>query len=165
MIDSTLVNRMRVVIGALLVGVLVHSSIASAQEDAIGIVKTVKDQAYIIRGDERVRCQIGDAVFQQDALETDETGSLGVTLKDNTRLSLGPQSYLMLNEFVFNPKQEEYSFMTKLLRGTLVYLSGIIAKLSPESVSIETPTATVGIRGTRLVIRVEDEERLANQEG
>jgi hypothetical protein len=144
--------------GILLMGILVSPLIAAAQETAIGIVKLVKDHAFILREDERVNCQAGDKVFQHDVLETDDTGSLGVTLKDNTRLSLGPKSRLSLNEFVFNPKQEEYSFVTEIIRGTLVYISGIMAKLSPESVVIKTPTATVGIRGTRLVIRIEDEK-------
>lgn len=153
-------------LGILLIGLFMHASVASADEYAIGTVKSVKDHAFIIRGDDRIECQIGDAIFQHDALETDESGALGITLKDNTRLSLGPQSYLTVDEFIFNPKQEQYSFVTKMIRGTLVYLSGIIAKLSPESVSIKTPTATVGIRGTRLVIRIDQEiEEGTNQEG
>ena len=149
----------------LLIGVLVHASMATAQEKAIGIVKTVKDHAFIMKEEERVRFHVGDAVFQNDVLETDETGSLGVTLKDNTRLSLGPNSRLAVKEFIFNPKQEEYSMVTEIMRGSLVYLSGIMAKLSPESVSIKTPTATVGIRGTRLIIRIEDEDPPNDEEG
>jgi len=161
----TIKNQLMVLLGILLIGLFMHTSIASADERVIGTVKSVKDHAFIIRGDKRIKCQIGDAIFQHDALETDESGALGVTLKDNTRLSLGPKSYLTVNEFIFNPKQEQYSLVTEMIRGTLVYLSGIIAKLSPESVSIKTPTATVGIRGTRLVIRIDHEEDRPNQEG
>ncbi|GJL65857.1 MAG: hypothetical protein NPIRA05_08280 [Nitrospirales bacterium] len=157
-------NRMNILLGILLFGMFIHASTVIAEDRVIGTVKSVNDHAFIIRGDERIRCQIGDAIFEHDALETDESGALGVTLKDNTRLSLGPKSYLTVNEFLFNPQQEQYSLVTKILRGTLVYLSGIIAKLSPESVSITTPTATVGIRGTRLVIRIDPEEDRANQD-
>jgi len=161
----TVKKGMKVLLGILLMGLFMYPPIASADEYAIGTVKSLKDHAFIIRGDERIKCQIGDAIFEHDALETDESGALGVTLKDNTRLSLGPKSYLTVDEFMFNPQKEQYSLVTKILRGTLVYLSGIIAKLSPESVSITTPTATVGIRGTRLVIRIDQEEDRANQEG
>ena len=160
----TLRNRLRACGSILLFGLFLHSSNALAQDQAIGIVKLVNDHAYILREDKRITCQIGEKLFQHDVLETDDTGSLGVTLKDNTRLSLGPKSRLMLNEFVFNPKQKEYSFITKIIRGTLVYISGVIAKLSPESVSIKTPTATVGIRGTRLVIRIEGDEASTDKE-
>ena len=141
-----------------------HSSVASAAQHAIGIVKTVNAQAFTIRGDHRFRCQIGDSIFQHDSLETDVAGSLGVTLKDNTRLSLGPKSYLTLNEFIFNPKQKQYSLVTEIVSGTLVYLSGTIAKLSPESVSIKTPTATVEMKGTRLAIRIDQENDQSIQE-
>ncbi len=144
----------------LLIGLSAAPAITAAQEKAIGIVKQVNGQAFIIRKDERIDCKIGDEIFQHDILETNNAGSMGVTLKDNTRLSLGPKSRLSLNEFVFNPKQEEFSFVTTIIRGTLVYISGIMSKLSPESVSIKTPTATVGIRGTRLVIKIGDEEGL-----
>ncbi|WP_447969480.1 FecR family protein [Nitrospira sp. M1] len=165
MIANTTRNRIYILTGILLVGLFIHPSKTWAEPNAIGTVKTVNDHAFIIRGDARIPCQVGDTIFQHDALETDETGSLGVTLKDNTRLSLGPKSHLTVREFIFNPQQEEYSLVTEMIRGTLVYLSGIIAKLSPESVSIKTPTATVGIRGTRLVIRIDHEEDHANQEG
>jgi len=157
-VRHTVGNRMSVVGGLLLVGVLVLPSIATAEAKSIGNVKTVNDHAFITRGEERLPGHVGDLVFQHDVLETDEKGSLGVTLKDNTRISLGPQSRLALIEFVFNPKDEEYSFVSEIMRGTLVYLSGMMAKLSPESVSIKTPTATVGIRGTKLIIKILDED-------
>jgi len=81
-----------------------------------------------------------------------------VTLKDSTRLSLGPKSRFALKEFTFHPQKEEYSFVSEIMRGSLLYISGVMAKLSPESVSIKTPTSTVGIRGTRLIIRIEAED-------
>ena len=80
-----------------------------------------------------------------------------MTLKDNTRLSLGPSSRLTLEEFTFNPRKEEYSFISEMAKGTMVYLSGMMSKLSPESVSVKTPVATVGIRGTRFLIRIDDD--------
>ncbi|GJL54641.1 MAG: hypothetical protein NPIRA02_17730 [Nitrospirales bacterium] len=165
MIVNAVLTRRYLLAGLLLVGLCSHTSIALAEQPVIGTVKTVNAHAFIIRGKDRIQCHVGDAIFQRDVLETDETGSLGVTLKDNTRLSLGPTSHLTVHEFIFNPQHEHYSLVTEMIRGTLVYLSGIIAKLSPESVSIRTPTATVGIRGTRFVIRIDHEEDQTNQEG
>ena len=134
-----------------------HATLAKAEEKAIGIIKIAKGDSFVVREQERTACKIGAAVFQRDVLETDKNGSLGVTLKDNTRLSLGPSSRLTLEEFTFNPRKEEYSFITNMAKGTLVYLSGMMSKLSPESVSVKTPVATVGIRGTRFLIRIDDE--------
>ena len=139
-----------------------HATLAIAEEKAIGIIKIAKGDSFVVREQERTACKIGGAVFQRDVLETDKNGSLGVTLKDNTRLSLGPSSRLTLEEFTFNPHKEEYSFISNMAKGTLVYLSGMMSKLSPESVSVKTPVATVGIRGTRFLIRIDDEGNMDN---
>ena len=139
-----------------------HATLATAEEKAIGIIKISKGDSFVVRGKERTACKVGGSVFQRDVLETEKNGSVGVTLKDNTRLSLGPSSRLTLEEFTFNPRKEEYSFISKIARGTLVYLSGMMSKLSPESVSVKTPVATVGIRGTRFLIRIDDEGNIDN---
>jgi hypothetical protein len=43
-----------------------------------------------------------------------------------------------------------------MLKGTVAYLSGLISKLSPDSAHLETPTASIGIRGTKFVVKVEE---------
>jgi hypothetical protein len=80
---------------------------------------------------------------------------MGVTFKDNTRISLGPSTRVIIPKFVFSPSEQHYGFVLRLIAGSLQYLSGLTAKLSPDSMKIETPTATVGVRGTRLLARAE----------
>jgi len=63
-----------------------------------------------------------------------------------------------VNEFAFSPGEGKMSIVTRLLKGSAVYLSGIIARLSPESVRFETPVANIGIRGTMFAVKVEDPE-------
>ena len=140
-----------------LIVLILHPIVAMAQSKSIGMVKVSKGDTSIVRDDKHVRGKIGLSVFQNDVLETGKDGSLGVTFKDNTRVSLGPNSQLSLKEFSFNPKEKEYSFISEIARGTLVYISGMMSKLSPESVSVKTPSATIGIRGTRFLIRIDDE--------
>ena len=139
--------------------VMLQTEIVSGKEGAIGIIKVTKGETYIVRNGEREPSVMGTDVFQSDVLVTGEDSSLGVTFKDNTRVSLGPNSQIAVNEFVFNPKREEFSFVTKMIRGTLVYLSGMIGKLSPESVAINTPVATIGTRGTRFLVRIDEQEQ------
>ena len=155
---------MRSLLCILLVVCGAHATVAMAEEKPIGIIKIAKGDSFVVRKSERTPCKLGSAVFQRDVLETSHNGSLGITLKDNTRLSLGPNSQLTLNEFAFNPRQEEYSFITEMARGTLVYLSGMMSKLSPESISVKTPVATVGIRGTRFLIRIDREKTISHSE-
>jgi hypothetical protein len=130
---------------------------ASAQEgDVIGYVKTVSGEAYVQRGDVRVPAEAGTPVHRGDVLHTGAPGALGVTLKDSTRLSLGSDSELTLRQFAFVPSENELGFVARLTRGTLLYVSGVIAKLSADAVSVETPVATIAVRGTRFLVRVEE---------
>jgi len=70
-------------------------------------------------------------------------------------LSLGPNSSLVIEAYLFEPDRRAYSFISRITNGTLQYVSGLIAKLSPGSVEIKTPVATLGLRGTRLLVRVD----------
>lgn len=140
-----------------LLALLLASSAASAQESqAIGYVKTVEGEAFVQRGDERIAAAPGTAVYRNDMLATGAQGALGLTLKDSTRLSLGPSSELTLSRFEFVPSENRLGFVARLTRGTLLYISGVIAKLSADAVSVETPVATIAVRGTRFLVKAED---------
>ncbi|MDP6707342.1 MAG: FecR domain-containing protein [Alphaproteobacteria bacterium] len=144
---------MRIVaVAALLVAALWVGPSAAA-EDAIGSVKTVEGSAHVERAGKREAAKVGTAVFRHDALQTGKDGSMGVTLKDETMISVGPNTELHLDSFAFEPEEKKYSFVTRISRGTLFYVSGLIAKLSPQSTKVVTPGGTVGVRGTRFVVR------------
>ena len=149
---------MRTSIVLLIIVLSLHPIEALAKGQAIGMIKVSKGDSFVIRDGKRINGQIGRSVFQEDVLETGKDGSLGITLKDSTRLSLGPNSRLKLNEYAFRPRQKEYSFKSEMARGTLVYHSGMMARLAPESISVKTPAGTIGIRDTRFLIRIGDEE-------
>ena len=71
---------------------------------------------------------------------------------DDTRISLGPNSELTVDRYVYEPAQGLFDLVARLYRGTAAYLSGAIGKLSPESVQFKTPTATIGVRGTSFLV-------------
>jgi hypothetical protein len=75
---------------------------------------------------------------------------------DETLLSLGPESLVVVDQYVFAPRQGKFSIVLKMLRGTAAYLSGLISKLTPEAAHFETPSASIGIRGTHFVVKVEE---------
>jgi hypothetical protein len=92
-------------------------------------------------------------VYESDGLRTEADGRLGITLKDDTRLSLGPDTELRLDRFAFSPAENRFGFVLKLVRGVVAYVSGRIGRLAPESIRLETPDGVVGIRGTRVVVQ------------
>jgi hypothetical protein len=119
-----------------------------------GSIRTVKGEAYILRDGKKLPAAMGTPVQVQDVLRTGPDGSVGLVLRDDTALSLGPSSELALKTFTFQPNEGLFGALIGLVRGTLVYISGRIAKLAPGSVRLETPVGIVAVRGTKLLIKI-----------
>jgi len=125
------------------------------QPSPAGRVKIASGSAFIVRGSASIPARPGDAVFAADTLRTGLDGAVGVTLKDDTRLSLGPGSEVRLERYVYAPEVGGLGMVLKFVRGVAAYVSGRMAKLAPDSIRLETPAAIVGVRGTTLAIRVD----------
>lgn len=122
---------------------------------AVGRIKVVSGSAFILRQNATIPAELGQAVFETDGLRTGADGRIGVTLKDDTRVSLGPNSEARIDRFVYAPADGRLGFVFNIVRGVAAYVSGQIAKLAPDSIRLETPAAIVGVRGTSLAVRVE----------
>ena len=120
-----------------------------------GRIKVASGSAFIVRESKLIPARAGQVVFEADGLRTGAEGRIGVTLKDDTRVSLGPNSEVHLDRFVYAPSDGRLALVLKIVRGVAAYVSGQIAKLSPDSIRLETPAAIVGVRGTSLAIRVQ----------
>lgn len=119
-----------------------------------GWVRVSSGEATIDRGAQTIPARVGLPLFETDTLRTGSDGRLGFTLKDDTRVSLGPNSALRVDAVQYAPAEGRLALGLKVLRGAVAYVSGRIAKLAPDSVRLETPAAIVGVRGTTLVIQV-----------
>jgi len=124
------------------------------QPSPVGRVKVVSGSAFVVRSGASMRAEVGQSVFESDSLRTGEDGGIGVTLNDDTRLSLGPSSEVSLDSFKYAPAEGSVGLAMRFLRGIAVYVSGQIAKLAPDAVRLETPSAIVGVRGTTLAVHV-----------
>ena len=124
---------------------------------AAGRIKIASGSVFIVRAGAIIPAQAGQMVFEADALRTGADGRLGLTLKDDTRLSLGPSSEIRLDRFDYAPAEGRLGFVLNVVRGVAAYVSGRIAKLAPDAVRLESPAAIVGVRGTTVVIRASQE--------
>jgi hypothetical protein len=116
--------------------VIAAASPAQAQQpSAAGRIKVVSGAAFIVREGKLVPAQIGQDVLTADAL--------------------GPSSEVRLERFSYATADGGLALVLKFVRGAAAYVSGRIAKLSPDSIRLETPAAIVGVRGTSLAIRVD----------
>jgi hypothetical protein len=137
------------------VAVVAVAAPAIAQPSAAGRIDRLAGTAFILRAGAHVPIKAGDAVLETDVLRTGPDGRIGVTLKDDTRLSLGPGSEVRLEKFLYSPSEGKIGLALRVARGLVAYVSGRIAKLAPDAVRLETPAAIVGVRGTTLVIQAE----------
>lgn len=132
---------------------------AMGGESAIGKTKTGKGDIVVIRSSKEIPINIGDKLYQKDIIRTGVNSSVGIIFEDNTILSLGPKSEIEIDEYVFAPEKGMMSMITRMMKGTASYISGIIGRQSPESVKFQTPDATIGIRGTEFLVKVNDAGR------
>jgi hypothetical protein len=148
-------RRLKAVTAALgLAALLLAPADATAGDDAIGMVKASSGQAVIVSGDKTRSAEVGAVIRRHDRLETGADGAIGVTFRDDTRVSLGPRSQLQVSDFEFQPRQRRFAFVARLIRGSMMYASGLIAKRAPASVAVVTPVGTIGVSGTRLLIDI-----------
>lgn len=128
---------------------------ARADEPAIGYVKTVSGEAFVSTGKFHVAALPGTPVFLGSQLKTGSKSSLGVVFKDETVMSFGSNTELTVDEYLYAPEQGKLKLVASLLKGSLNYVSGLIAKLQPEAVSVKTPSGIIGVRGTQFVVKVD----------
>lgn len=141
---------------ALFLGIALCASPLHADTSLAGFVKTLEGSGQILRGNTARPAAIGDVLQVGDTVTTDDQSTLGIMLEDDTALSLGPNSRLELNDFAFAPQDEVFSIAVRLLKGSFAYMSGVIGRLAPDKVRIETPDAVIAIQGTHFVVKVEE---------
>ena len=122
----------------------------------VGQIKVVKGQVSVDRKGQSLPAQVGMLLESADVVKTGADGSVGITMKDNSLLSAGPNSILSLDQFEFDPTTNQGRFDARLQRGTLAVVSGRIAKKTPQAMTVRTPSAVLGVRGTEFVVSVDE---------
>lgn len=127
---------------------------AQADPQPVGYVKNVSGSASITTDSSASPAAVGAPVFEGSVLRTGADGSLGLVFKDETVMSFGPDTELTVEEYLYAPAQGKLRFGSRLSRGSLNYVSGVIAKLQPDAVSVTTPSGVIGVRGTQFLVKV-----------
>ena len=125
----------------------------AAAADDVGQVKVAKGAVYIERAKQRVAVAVGTVVQEGDVVVTGPDGSAGITFKDDSLLSVGPDSVLAIDRFAFDSTTYAGAFETSLRQGTMAAVSGKIAKGSPDAMRVRTPATILGVRGTEFLVR------------
>jgi Ca2+-binding RTX toxin-like protein len=116
---------------------------------AIGRVETLSGQVDVTHADGgKEALAKGSAVYQGDILQTASGSAVGLLLADQSSLSLGARGRLVLDQLVYDPGNQGNVAVISLVHGTFSFISGQIAKTTPEAMKVLTPVAVIGIRGT-----------------
>ncbi len=172
--------QIRDLLTALLLGSFVAATAAQTQAEAsppsqtpppqiqalpIGAVERLSGSVTVTPAGEAARVLAqGDAVREGDLIVTAANSETLIKLRDDTTLALRQNSQMRIAQFKFD-KTPADSFVTNLLKGTVRKVSGLIAKSQPRNVSVTTPTATIGIRGTDFEVAIIEEESADTRAG
>src|SRR5262249_50906550 len=118
-----------------------------AARDAISTVSRIQGEASGMLGGATRALGLNTSVILNETVSTGAAARLEVTFKDNTRLTLGENARLTLNRYVFNPAAGSGTIRFRVV-GAFRFLSGQLSKLAHSDVSVTTPVATIGVRGT-----------------
>ncbi len=129
---------------------------ASQESSRIGIVAGVQGQVEIKnQGKVGQRVDSGAPVFLGDTITTDEKGHLQILLLDETVFTIGPNSSIVIDKFVFDPETQNGQVKATIAKGVFRFVTGKIARKEPSNMEVDLPVGTIGIRGTIVGGKVE----------
>jgi hypothetical protein len=122
----------------------------------IGRIKVARGQVAIERAGVSIPVSVGMRVQASDTIRTGDDSSVGITMDDDSLLSAGPNTVLVLDRYAFDPTTNQGRLDAAVNKGTLAVISGRIAKQSPDAMTVRTPTAILGVRGTSFAVFASD---------
>lgn len=131
-----------------------NSNVLPAAGEPIGNVATVSGSATLSRFGNSTALKVDDDIYLGDTVQTGADGALGITFNDATTFNLSANSNIVVNNFVYEDGGKKNSALFNVARGTVAFVASAVAKTG--NMTITTPTATLGIRGTTGVIEVPD---------
>lgn len=97
----------------------------------------------------------GKPVYLNDRITTGAAGRLQIRLKDDTLFTIGPNSSVVIDEFVYDPSTGLGRVAARILEGVFQFVTGKVGMKKPENMKVRLPACTIGINGTEVMGRVE----------
>ncbi len=149
--------RLLVAAGWLLVGLTLPAGGAFGTEQA-GVSAAVKGQVALRRPQAGVGRQVvsGEAIHLQDAIRSGAQSGMQILLLDETVFTIGPESELVVDEFVYDPQTNAGKVSAQITKGVFRFVTGKVAKQNPADMNVRLPSGTLGVRGTMVAGRVDE---------
>lgn len=128
----------------------------------IGTVSLVEGKATILRNGQTLGANMGDKIENKDVISTQVNSKIKITFIDNTIVTIGKESSLNIEEYIFNTSTKEAKTELNVLKGAFHTITGEIGKANPDKFKLKTKSASIGIRGTEFY---GDENRIVCTQG
>ena len=125
---------------------------------ATGLITIEHVNAVVVQANispQSSQTKVGDLVYLGDVVQTGADGRIGINFTDGTSFNLSTNAQMALTEFVYDPNGNSNSSLLSLTKGTFTFVAGNIAKTG--DMKVDTPVATMGIRGTTPHIEISDD--------
>jgi hypothetical protein len=127
---------------------LASLGLAHAEDAAVGKVSDVDGTAEIVSSGASATASDGAAVRMNDELKTGADGHLQVTFRDDTVLTLSENASVVIDRYVYDPDQGVGDVLLTTTQGAFRFATGRMKGLREKSITVETPVAQIGVRGT-----------------
>jgi hypothetical protein len=124
----------------------------AAADDPIGNVATLTGIATVIRNKNSIALKLQDDIFLNDALQTSANSTLGVTFNDSTTFNLTANARITVDDYIYEDGGKQNKAIFDITKGTVAFVAAAVAKTGDMTIS--TPTASLGIRGTTGLVEV-----------
>lgn len=120
----------------------------------VGKIVSFNGEASILRENQTILVDKNSVFQKNDTLNTKENTKLQILFLDDTIISVGQNSILKINDYLFEEKDSKAEFT--MAKGVFRTITGKIGKIAPENFKLETKSASIGIRGTQIITAIED---------
>ena len=120
----------------------------------IGVIGFVIGNAFNQDGK---KLNVGDPIFYGDTIKTDESGKSQIMFLDQTVMTIGSSTELIIDEFVYDPENTDGKLLSTIKSGSIKILTGKISEKNPENLVVDTPAGTIGTRGTEFKAAIDPE--------
>ena len=126
----------------------------AATAENIGVAASVVRDATGTVGADTRALATGAPLLEDEVIRTGAASKVQILFQDETALTIGSDAEVTLDEFVYDATANTGTFSLDAARGAFRFVTG---NLSSASYAIDTPIATIGVRGTVLDVNVEED--------
>ena len=135
--------------------IILTSSLKSLSNDSIGVIGVAVGE---VNNQKNEKLYSGSKIFYGDTIFVKSKSNAQILFLDETVMTVGEDTELTIDDFVYNPKTNEGNFVTDIKSGIVKTISGKISEKNPKNLEIKIPNGSLGVRGTEFIVSLNDEK-------